>query len=433
MRVHFRVAVFLVIFAAPLLAQDNDKPLPFRAAIELALRNSSANAAAQADVERARAMVTQARDFYLPQVTAGSGLGFSYGFPLSLEGAAPSVFNVTFQGGLFNMAQGESIRAAKSEVEIAKTQAADRRNDVIMETALDYMQLDLLDSSLSMQREQQEAATKLQDIARQRVEAGLDSQVELTRARLVVARTRLDVARTIGAIDQLRMRLSQLTGLPASAILTVTESIPSLPQVQQDQDLAGQTADKNLTVRVAEFLWQAKEHRALAEHRQLYPSIDLAGQYAVLAQFNNYDQFFLKFQRNNVTAGAAIRVPLFNQGQRAAAAAAKFDATRARREADNVKQQVGAETLKLQRSVEELSAARDVAQLEHQLAMSDIDTTHAKIESGGATLKDEENARVAEHERYTAYLSSSFDLDKAQVQLLRQIGDLENWALGPKR
>jgi outer membrane protein len=302
-----------------------------------------------------------------------------------------------------------------------------------MEAALDYMQLDLLVSSLTMQREQQEAAAKLQDIARQRVEAGLDSQVELTRARLVVARTRLDIARTVAAIDQLRMRLSQLTGLPASAIVTVTESIPSLPQVQQDQDLAGQTADKNLSVRIAEFLWQAKQHHANAERRALYPSVDLAGQYAVLARFNNYDQFFLKFQRNNVTIGGAIRLPLLNQGQRAAAEAARFDAIRARREADTVKQQVSTETLRLQRSVEELTAARDVAQLEHQLALSDIDTTHARIESGGATLKDEENARVAEHERYTAYLSSSFDLDKIQVQLLRQIGDLENWALGPKR
>jgi hypothetical protein len=87
----------------------------------------------------------------------------------------------------------------------------------------------------------------------------------------------------------------------------------------------------------------------------------------------------------------------------------------------------------LQRSVQQLLAARDVAQLEHELAESDIETARAKVESGGASLKDEQNARVAEHERYTAYLSSSFDLDKAQVQLLRQTGDLESWALGPHR
>ena len=38
-----------------------------------------------------------------------------------------------------------------------------------------------------------------------------------------------------------------------------------------------------------------------------------------------------------------------------------------------MKEQVSTETLKLQRSVEQLAAAREVAQLEHQLAQSDIE------------------------------------------------------------
>jgi outer membrane protein TolC len=153
----------------------------------------------------------------------------------------------------------------------------------------------------------------------------------------------------------------------------------------------------------------------------------------VLARYNNYDQFFNKFQRNNVTAGVSIRFPFFSTAQRKAADVAKFDAIKAQQQAVNVKQQVSAETLKLQRAVEQLSAAREVAQLEHELAQADIEAAQAKIQSGQASLKDEQNARVEEHERYTAFLSSSFDLDKAQVQLLRQTGDLERWALGPTR
>lgn len=134
-----------------------------------------------------------------------------------------------------------------------------------------------------------------------------------------------------------------------------------------------------------------------------------------------------------MTAGIAIRFPFFNPVQRAAADAAQADAAKSRKEAQTVKEQVSTETLKLQRSVEQLAAAREVAQLEHQLAQSDIESTHAKIESGTASIKDEENARVAEHERYTAYLNSSFELDRAQIQLMRQIGQLEAWALGPPK
>ncbi len=441
MKLHARLVLFaawIVALPLTLLAQETspgkDKPLAFRMAIELALKNSASTGIQQADLQRSQSVVRQTKDVFLPQMVVGSGLGASYGFPLSLEGAAPSIFNVNFQGALFNMAQRNYLKAAKSDVQVTAAQNADRRNDVIMETALDYVQLDLLDSSLTIQKEQQQAAQKFQDIVSQRIEAGLDSQVENTRAKLAGAKTRLDIAQTQAAADQLRLRLSQLTGLPVSAIQTSTETIPEMPPVAQDEDLPEEAVKNNPLVKVADAAAQAKAFRAQAERKQLYPAVDYVGQYAVLARFNNYDQFFQKFQRNNVTAGVAIRFPFFNPVQRAAADAARADAVKSRKEAQTVKEQVSTETLKLQRSVEQLAAAREVAQLEHQLSQSDIEATHAKIESGAASLKDEQNARVAEHERYTAYLNSSFELDRAQIQLMRQIGQLETWALGaPKR
>jgi outer membrane protein TolC len=441
MKLHARVivvAAWIVALPATLLAQDSpspeEKPLAFRTAIELALRNSTTTGVAQADLQRARATVSQTQNVYLPQMVVGSGLGGSYGFPLSLEGAAPAIFNVNFQGALFSLAHRNFLKAAKSDADATKAQNIDRRNDVIMETAVDYVQLDLLESSLTIQKEQQKAAQKFQDIVAQRIQAGLDSQVEGARAKLVGARTRMDIAQTQAAADQLRLRLSQLTGLPVAAIRTSTETIPEMPAVSQDQDLPGEAVKNNPAVKVADAAAQAKEFRARAERKQLYPSVDYVGQYAMLARFNNYDQFFLKFQRNNVTAGVAIRFPFLNPVQRSAADAAEADAAKSRKEAQGVKEQVSTETLKLQRSVEQLAAAREVAQLEHQLAQADIEGTHAKIESGVASIKDEENARVAEHERYTAFLNSSFELDRAQIQLMRQIGQLETWALGaPKR
>ncbi|HZU32861.1 MAG TPA: TolC family protein [Candidatus Angelobacter sp.] len=430
-------SIGIVAFSAALLAQETpaagEKQLSFRTAIELAIKNSTMSGVAQADLQRARATVRQSKDVFLPQFVLGSGLGASYGFPLSLEGAAPSIFNVNFQGALVNFAQRNYIKAAKSDVAATAAQNADRRNDVIMETALDYVQLDLLESSLTIQREQQSAAQKFQDIVGQRVQAGLDSPVETTRAKLAGARTKLDIAQTQAAADQLRLRLSQLTGLPVTAIQTSTESIPELPAIAQDQDLPGEAVKNSPTVKIAEAAADAKAFRAKAEHDQLYPAIDFVGQYAVLARFNNYDQFFQKFQRHNVTAGVAVRFPFFNPVQHAAADVAKADAVKSRKEAQNVKEQVSADTLKLQRSIQQLAAARDVAQLEHQLAQADIEATHAKIESGGASIKDEQNALVVEHERYTAYLNSTFELDRAEIQLMRQAGQLESWALAPGR
>jgi outer membrane protein TolC len=399
----------------------------------LALKNSAATGIGNADVQRARAGYLQARDLFFPQVIVGSGLGLSYGFPLSLEGAAPSIVSVNTQQFLFNQAQRQFMKEGKASIRTTEAQNADRRNDIMMETALDYIQLDLLESSISVQREQQDLAAKFADIVGQRVEAGLDAPIENTRAKLSSARTRMEMAETQTAIDQLRLRLSQLTGLPQSAIITSTETIPEFPTVAQDQDLSAAAAQNNSAVKVAEEAAQAKAFHAKGEEKQLYPSVDLVSQYAVLSRANNYDEFFNRFQRNNFTFGAAIRFPFFNPSQRAAAKAAEADALKAQKEAQNVKDQVSLETLRLQRSVAHLSAARDVAKLEHQLAESDIETTHEKIQAGGATLKDEQATRITEHERYATYLNSTFELDKAQVQLLRQIGQLESWALGPKK
>src|SRR5579864_6904713 len=106
MKLHFRVIIFVagaLLLAANLFAQsnaqnnahaqppteNNDKPLAFHTAIELALKNSATTGLAQADLQRARSVVSQTKNAFLPQMVVGSGLGASYGFPLSLEGAAP--------------------------------------------------------------------------------------------------------------------------------------------------------------------------------------------------------------------------------------------------------------------------------------------------------------------------------------------------------
>jgi outer membrane protein TolC len=298
------VGCLFIAFSSNMPAQEGQ--LPFRTAIELALKNSTTTGIARADQERARAGYQQARDLFLPQVTLGSGLAFSYGFPLSLEGSAPAVFNVNTQQFLFNRAQQQFVKAAKNERETTEALNADRRNDVIMETAMDYMQLDLLQS-------------------------GIDSQVELNRVKLASAKVRLQLAQTKSASDQLRLRLSQLTGLPTSSIQTSTESIPPLPPVPVDQDLIALALSKNPAVKTASLAAQTKMLRASGEEKQLYPSLDLVAQYAVLARYNNYDQFFRKFQRHNVTLGVAIRFPILNSSQRAAADAARAEALKAQR------------------------------------------------------------------------------------------------------
>jgi outer membrane protein TolC len=398
-----------------------------RHAVELALQNSTAMAVAGSDEKRARQGYFEARNLYIPQVTIGSGLAYSQGFPLSLEGAAPAIFNLNSSSLLYNPAGRELMKAAKTDWGASQKTLEDRRAQVVLDTSLAYMELDKILGTMKSLQLQDEAAKKVEQVARDRVQTGVDPEVELTKARLGTARVRLSLANAMGQADLLRMRLAQLTGLPADTIETVTESIPRFPAVDVAPEQVGSSS---VAFQAATQQAEAKAIRARAERKAMYPTVDFATQYAVLSKFNNYQDFFLTFQRNNLSAGVVIRFNFLNFSQRAKAEAADAEAFRARKEAEAVKNEVAADTLRLQRAVLQLAAARDVAKLEYQLAASDTQAVLARVEAGAATLRDQENARLLENQKYAVLLDMMFELDKAQAQLLRSSGGIEKWALG---
>lgn len=418
----------LAALASPAAAAD---PLPFHRAIELALRHSGDMAIAAADQEAARQSYLETRYAYLPTIIVGSGIAASYGFPLSLEGSAPSIFNVTTQQYLYNPAGQQFLKAAKSDFNATGISLEDRRNQVVLETALVYTELDKLTSTLHVLREQESSAQRIEQVVSMRVEAGVDNELEVTRAKLSAARVRLNLADAESRAAVLRARLAQLTGLPADGLETVTESIPELPEVKSEE-VSEKTLDTNPEVQLANERATALAFRAKGEHRLLYPSIDLAGQYGMFAKFNNYDQYFKKFQRNNVTFGLEIRFPILNLSQKAHAEAADAAAARARKQADDVKNRLSVETLRQQGAVKQFAAAREVARLEYVLARADADATGIKLVAGTATVRDQERSRLLENDKYLTLLDATFLLDQAQMQLLRTTGKLQEWALTAK-
>ena len=161
----------------------------------------------------------------------------------------------------------------------------------------------------------------------------------------------------------------------------------------------------------------------------LWPSVDFASQYAVLAKFNNWTQFFPNnvFERNNATVGVVIRFPFFSPSQRAHAQAADAEAVRANKEVESTKDQVSQQTLKLRRSVEQLQAAQEVSELEYEIAQSNVEAMQIKIKSGTATLNEGDQTRADLSAKYNALQDANFELVRARVGLLRATGELQPW------
>jgi outer membrane protein TolC len=428
----------LVFPPASLLAE----PVTLHQAVDLALKHATGAGIAAADEQRASAGYRELRNNYIPQLNAGAGIGWSDGFPLSLEGAAPSLFNVSAQSAVINLALRDFIHAAQADVTVSTLRTKDQRNQIIQDTVLSYAELAKWQQRLSRLREAEAAARQMEAAVAERVKEGIDSEMDGTRARLSVARVHLRLSEAAGAADVLREHLSRLTGLPTPSIEIDPDSVPSLPAVKQDvnpeekpeSDSLSKAVDANPAVQAAVEHARAQYLRAKAEHKSLWPSVDFAAQYANLATYNNYQRFYQpgSFQPNNATVGVAIHLPFFNLAQHARVQEAESDALKARKQADAARNQVSEETLRLQRSVTQMQAAHDVAELEYEIAQKNVEAVRTRMDSSTANLHDLDNARTQASERLIALQDVTFELERSQVALMRATGDLETWALSTK-
>jgi outer membrane protein TolC len=441
-RIH-RFLLAVLLLPTSLLAE----PITLHRAVELALKHATGIGIAAADEQHASATYRVLRNSYIPQLTAGAGLGWSDGFPLSLEGAAPSLFNISAQSALLNPALRDFIHAAQSDVTVSNAHAKDQRNQIIQDTVLSYAELAKWELRLSRLRETQAAEEQMEAAVAKRVKEGIDSEVESTKARLSVARVRLRRAEAAGAADVLREHLSGLTGLSIAVIEIDPDSLPALPVVKpEDQTLDGKmdgkmedksvakAVDASPTVQAAVEHARSQYLRVTGERKSLWPSIDFASQYANLATYNGYQKFYQphSFQPNNVTIGVAIHFPFFNYAQHARVQEAESELLKARKQAEAARNQVSEETLRLERSVTQMQAARDVAELEYEIAQKNIEAIRTRMEASTANLHDLDNAQAQASERLITLQDVTFELERSQVALMRATGDLETWALGMK-
>jgi outer membrane protein len=435
MKTHRRTAAIRKLLSALFLflpAASLAEPLTLKHAVELALHHASGIAISTADEQHASASYRELRNSYIPQLIAGAGIGKSDGFPLSLEGAAPSLFNVTAQSAVLNASLRDFIHAAQSDVKVSALHTKDQRNQVIQDVVLSYAELAKWEQRLSRLHEAEADEQEMSAAVAHRVQEGIDSEVEGAKARLSLARVRLRLAEASGSADVLRDHLSRLTGLPAASIELDSDSVPTLPAAKLEEDLPSKSTDANPAVQAAVEHARAQYLRVKAEHKSLWPSIDFAAQYANLATYNNYDAYYLHFQPNNATVGIAIHLPFFNLAQHSRVQEAESEAFKAKKQSEAARDQVSEETLRLQRAVTQMQAARDVSELEYEIAQKNIEAVKTRMKSSAENLHDLDNARAQASEKLISLQDVAFELERNQVALLRATGDLEAWATGTK-
>src|SRR5882757_1038966 len=181
------VRLFLALCTLTLYCTPARAQISFTSAIDLALRNSPRVLLAQADVDKARAQLSESRDVYIPSVVGGSGLGYSYGFPVG----QPSIYNFSAQSLVFNFSQHDYIRAARAGLEAANLALMEARQAVAEDAAVTYLALDRDLQRQNALLEEGHSATRLVSIVQDRLDAGQETPIDLTTAKLTNAQIRL--------------------------------------------------------------------------------------------------------------------------------------------------------------------------------------------------------------------------------------------------
>jgi len=218
--------------------------------------------------------------------------------------------------------------------------------------------------------------------------------------------------------------------------VTSSQSIPPAPTFDLKREYDRQSIAENDGVRAAYSAAKSKLYVAFGDKRQNFrPQIAFVAQYNRFATFNNYQDYYNHFQHNNFGIGISISFPIYDASRKAKAKESAADAAHAAAQADQARDQTSEQVTELQKSLAELVAQEEVAQLQSELAASDLETVTAQVSSGSSspigqplTPRDEQNAHIQERQRYLEYLNSKFDLLKAELSLLRIVGSIEDWA-----
>ncbi|HSW39535.1 MAG TPA: TolC family protein [Acidobacteriota bacterium] len=415
--------------AASRSGQDGNfgsRVVSMREAVKMAIAHSPDVLMAEAQSVRAGESLRESRSLNLPQIHAGTGLAYNVGFPLSIEGSAPSIFRISGSKSIFSTRNANLIRGAEESVNSSRLGVEAARNGLAAKTAMVYYELFQARKMIQLAAERLEVIIGQQELIEAAFEAGRVLPLEVAQAKNAVAAARhqLLVAREQAGIAETELR--ELTGLTDDrAIQTMEPDLNSPVFEMSADDLYGKVLSRNPEILQAESSIRAAEYNVAAEKGDRLPQINIISEYALFSRANNFDDYYKRFDRNNYLFGLSVRVPLFTGYRTDARAAQRRQAVfeeqyRLRRLKSDLK-------ITIQRALSALRIARGAT----ALAQSDLETAEAMVrmndtllESGKISIEQLKESHLQLRQKELARLEADQGLFERQLDLLRITGSL---------
>ncbi len=401
-------------------------PMTLRQAVDTALKQNPDLALARLDQEKARQSIRVARDPFSPKLVVGSGLAYSNGFPMSIEGSAPSVFQANASQFLFNRPQSYAVAQARENARGAEFGVALKREEIAYRTASLYVDAERAGRIGALARKDAESMQRVLETVEAQVREGRALPLNQKQAAYNLARVR-QVAESLDADQQTaETALAMALGFAAQDRIQPLEEERTAPALPKSEDELIQSAlEDNKELRQLESQIAAKRLEMRGERAARLPRIDLVAQYALMSNINNYSEFFNKFQRNNGQLGMSFQLPVLSgPGVSAQIAQTQADMDRLRLQVSTTRNRIASDIQQAFRDEKKAATAADVARLDLEVAREELSVVLAQTQEGRAALRQVEEARVLENDKWIAFYDAQYGVERARWNVLRLSGAL---------
>jgi outer membrane protein TolC len=395
-------------------------------AVDRALRENPDIALARIEESKAALNVRVMKDPFSPKVTVGSGIAYTYGYPLSVEGSGPTIIQARANQYLFNKSQNYLVAEARENVRGASFATGSKSDEVAFRVVSLYLDADrarhLSDAAA---REVEELGRIIRAVG-ERVQEGRELPLENRRAEVNMLKAKQRLLSLTADDDVAEQQLAVALGyLPEDRVRPAgaDRPAPRLPATEAAALEAALSANNELKRLDSAML--AKGLEVKSEKASRYPRVDLVAQYGLFSTINNYDQYLRQFQANNAEIGMSFQIPvLAGPGLKAQQALVEDEIARLRIQKSQLRVRIATDLHQAYLEVQKAQSARELAQADLQLSRDQLSVVLAQSSEGRAAMREVEQARFEENEKWIAFFDADSAVERARFNILRETGEI---------
>jgi outer membrane protein len=418
--------IFICLLIVATAAQAETYNLTLKQAVDRAVAQNPETVMARLDELKATQGVRIANSPFTPRVGVGSGLAYSNGFPLSIEGSAPAAFQAKAEQYLFNRPQTYAVAQARESARGAAFASGEKSDEIAYRVASLYIDAARAGRLSDSAKKQIESLEKVLQTAQARVEEGRELPVTAQQANVNLLRARQRFIALESDREYASRSLAVTLGYSAAdQVQPVEEELvpPPIPANEQAAVEQALNASRELKRLVSNL--SAKGLEIKGDKAQHLPRVDLVAQYALLTKYSHYEEYFAHFQRNNGQIGASIQIPIYaGSGVKAILEQAETDRTHISTELAVARNKIMLEIHQSYQDIQKADIGRQLAQADLDLARSQLSIVLEQMNEGRAALSAVEEARFNENEKWIAFYDAQFSSERARLNILRQPGEL---------